>query len=455
MKSFSVIVTAHNDSETIVAALQSVDNAVSFFKTTQDAHGEVQAEIVVVDDGSRDDTYERLQRFTDGKSDYQIIRREQSSSPSCARNTGASMSSADVLFFLDADDLFLENHIAACVAAMEEPNVGFVKTGVLTSDPVHPEWKTRIENSIVINLCVRRDCHMQIGGFPDYHLFRREGEQFVPEMDLFFKVEDIFYNQTLTHCFVGQKLGIDSVKYCRHPGNSFDQQYDSFLRPGEHSGEADEEKRFRFKMAQQIVNWKLKQRQRSSPPDGFTADWFSHNIPVWEQLLGEYKNQPEIVFLEIGSFEGRATRWLLENVLTHPTSKIVCVDTFEGSDEHAAMNLTGLYDRFCSNIRPFARRVKTYKETSLQALAKFQQAQTRFDFIYIDGSHRAIDVLTDATLSFPLLKKGGILLFDDYEYPIGESRQEKPTLAIDAFLQIYQPQFDLLHKGYQVAVRKK
>jgi hypothetical protein len=31
-----------------------------------------------------------------------------------------------------------------------------------------------------------------------------------------------------------------------------------------------------------------------------------------------------------------------------------------------------------------------------------------------DGSHRARDVLEDAVLSWPLLKVGGIMLFDDY-----------------------------------------
>ena len=38
----------------------------------------------------------------------------------------------------------------------------------------------------------------------------------------------------------------------------------------------------------------------------FTQDWFSHNIPVWEQLKGLLSGEPgERGFLEIGSFEGR------------------------------------------------------------------------------------------------------------------------------------------------------
>ena len=37
-----------------------------------------------------------------------------------------------------------------------------------------------------------------------------------------------------------------------------------------------------------------------------------------------------------------------------------------------------------------------------------------FDFIYIDGSHQAPDVLLDALLGFKLLRTNGVIAFDDY-----------------------------------------
>jgi hypothetical protein len=33
-------------------------------------------------------------------------------------------------------------------------------------------------------------------------------------------------------------------------------------------------------------------------------------------------------FLELGSYEGRSTVWMLESLLTHPQSHITCVDPF-------------------------------------------------------------------------------------------------------------------------------
>jgi len=39
----------------------------------------------------------------------------------------------------------------------------------------------------------------------------------------------------------------------------------------------------------------------------------------------------------------------------------------------------------------------------------------KFDYIYIDGSHLYEDVKADIENSWPLLKKGGIMVCDDYE----------------------------------------
>lgn len=66
----------------------------------------------------------------------------------------------------------------------------------------------------------------------------------------------------------------------------------------------------------------------------FTSDWFSTNIPLWKKLLQNYKDKPNLKFLEIGSYEGRSAVWLMENILTQENCTLTCIDTFEGSAEH-------------------------------------------------------------------------------------------------------------------------
>ena len=65
-----------------------------------------------------------------------------------------------------------------------------------------------------------------------------------------------------------------------------------------------------------------------------------------------------------------------------------------------------------------------------------------FDFIYVDGSHQAPDVIFDAVMSFKLLRKNGIIAFDDYLWfeknlPHGKDLNRCPKPAIDAFTSIF------------------
>jgi hypothetical protein len=61
----------------------------------------------------------------------------------------------------------------------------------------------------------------------------------------------------------------------------------------------------------------------------FTDDWFTDRIPTRTKELKEFKDKPDVHYLEIGTFEGRSALWALENILTQPTSKITIIDAFE------------------------------------------------------------------------------------------------------------------------------
>src|SRR5262249_21937360 len=61
----------------------------------------------------------------------------------------------------------------------------------------------------------------------------------------------------------------------------------------------------------------------------FTQDFFSANADVWNLNLARFKNLPNLHFLEIGSYEGFSTCWLLKNILTNDSSRLTCIDTFD------------------------------------------------------------------------------------------------------------------------------
>ena len=189
----------------------------------------------------------------------------------------------------------------------------------------------------------------------------------------------------------------------------------------------------------------------------FTQDWFHWAPAVWEQLIPLVPDRLNL--LEIGSFEGRSAVWLAENMV-EDEGNIQCIDTWEGGEEHSNGEMTGAEERFLHNMNVFEakhpnRAIIQIKDTSTRALARFFEKEYSYGFIYIDGSHIAKDVLTDACMAWPLLKQGGIMVFDDYMWGNPRDILHRPKPAIDAFINLFAEEVDVIHLGYQAVVRKK
>lgn len=186
----------------------------------------------------------------------------------------------------------------------------------------------------------------------------------------------------------------------------------------------------------------------------FTQDWFSGHVPAWSGLFAPLAGRPGLRGLEVGVFEGRATCWLLEHVLSGAGSTIDCVDTFEGSEEHAAMGVAvdGLRERFEANVRPWAGRVRVHAGPSGEVLRRLDGP---WDFAYIDGSHDAHDVLADAILAWPRVADGGLVIFDDYGWDQHARPERNPRLGVDAFLNCFAGRYEIVHFGWQVALHKR
>ena len=179
----------------------------------------------------------------------------------------------------------------------------------------------------------------------------------------------------------------------------------------------------------------------------FSTDWFSHNIPLWRRILEPYRGKPDLRYLEIGVFEGRSVTWMIDNVLTHPSSELVAVDLFVIPDDLEARFRANL-ER--SGFRGRATVIKGRSQVTLQQLPL-----EYFDIIYVDGSHALDDVLTDMTLSWELLAEEGIMILDDYRWKWDLADDLLPLGAVDAFVNAFWKKIEVLHKGYQYVVRKK
>lgn len=173
----------------------------------------------------------------------------------------------------------------------------------------------------------------------------------------------------------------------------------------------------------------------------FAYDWFSPHIPVFQRSLEHLVGKP-CAALEIGTHEGRSATWLLDNVLTHPDARLICVDLFEQPNLASNLAATGAAGKAQVRIG--------YSHDILRGLPC-----NEYDFIYVDGSHWACDVLEDSVMAFRAVKVGGIIGFDDYLWDDPMFNQHgTPKIAIDAFLQCSAHKVEVLEHAYQVWVRK-
>ncbi|WP_322418577.1 class I SAM-dependent methyltransferase [Mesorhizobium huakuii] len=186
-----------------------------------------------------------------------------------------------------------------------------------------------------------------------------------------------------------------------------------------------------------------------------STDWASRFFPLWATLFQSRRDEALDV-LEIGSWEGRSAIFFLNYF---GKCRLTCIDTFGGSPEHALRHkssdqLAHVEQRFDSNLAAFGERLEKIKSPSSQALARLITDERRFDIVYVDGSHHSADVQSDAVFSWPMVRDGGIVIFDDYEWTLLADEVERPKLGIDSFLSVHAGQYRELYRGEQIIIQK-
>jgi len=187
----------------------------------------------------------------------------------------------------------------------------------------------------------------------------------------------------------------------------------------------------------------------------FSSDWFTKKSPAWAEALKDYAGKPNVQYLEVGVYEGRAVAWMLENILTHPTSHVTGIDIFIGELSQGSFDFEPESLKLYEDNAIAAGgegRLTTYAEFSQNILRKLPL--NYYDIIYIDGGHSGKSVLEDAILAFRLLKVGGVMIFDDYRWFRTAPRLNRPGYAIDIFHEFYGDQFEMIHNETQFLLRK-
>ena len=146
----------------------------------------------------------------------------------------------------------------------------------------------------------------------------------------------------------------------------------------------------------------------------YTNTWFEVGKNNWEKLFALKKPQK---ILEIGCYEGRATCFIIESCASFGEVEIHCVDPWLETEKtnYGGGSMSKVEKRFDHNtsisLEKSAGKTKLVKHKAESVIVCSELICKghlgSFDMVYIDGSHTAPDVLTDAIFAFHLLRSGG------------------------------------------------
>lgn len=178
MKDVSVIIPVYNRPEKVCRAIESVKRQTKF---------DVIREIIVVDDGSTDETIQAIQNYAADNTELPIILIQQENhGAACARNHGMLVATGYYIAFLDSDDMWLPNKLQIQLDLLHlNPNIDFLGGGdsdaplVIGLKKTPKLYRASLRDMLIKSfpttpsVIFKRSIFLEIGGF-DENLRRYE-----------------------------------------------------------------------------------------------------------------------------------------------------------------------------------------------------------------------------------------------------------------------------------------
>ena len=171
-----------------------------------------------------------------------------------------------------------------------------------------------------------------------------------------------------------------------------------------------------------------------------TTNWLkTKKLRFWFSALEPLRNTNASI-LEVGAFEGRSAITFLEAL---PRSRVTTVDLFDEPEIEA---------RCRSNLAPYGDRVEIIKMRAVAALEML--SDRKFDVIYLDAEKARAGTFAHTALAWPLLKIGGIMIWDDLKWEGAVPPDQRPGCAITLFCSAFKSCLSILHEDSQLIAQK-
>lgn len=188
----SIVIPVYNCAPVLLRCLKSIDYA--------------DAEIIVVDDGSTDESATVVKDYIDTHPNVRLIQKENGG-VSSARNMGVDEASGKYLMFVDADDYLASDGIAKVIDLAEKEDADIVKYKIVCVGNDDPVDKASIgQYQMFSEIICGKGVALQRYDISDYHVvdavFRRSvisenGIRF--QTDLLLREDDVFMGMFYCH----------------------------------------------------------------------------------------------------------------------------------------------------------------------------------------------------------------------------------------------------------------
>ena len=183
----------------------------------------------------------------------------------------------------------------------------------------------------------------------------------------------------------------------------------------------------------------------------FSNKWFLNNFDIFNFFLPKEKNS-KFDYLEVGCFEGLSSFFVLSEYKAVNAILLDIWDMPNPNSKTLSHNFNSIEKAFDNNLSGF--NFTKIKDDSVVAMRKLFKQNKSFDFIYIDGSHNGEDILSDAIEAFKILKKEGLIFFDDF-LQYDKNRALQSYDGIEKFLNLYSNYLKIEYFQNNLVVRKK
>ena len=183
----------------------------------------------------------------------------------------------------------------------------------------------------------------------------------------------------------------------------------------------------------------------------FSNKWFLNNFYIFNYFLPKDKNA-KFDYLEIGCFEGLSSLYVLSKYNAVNAFLIDVWDMPNPNSKTLSNNFDKVEKAFDENLSDYT--FTKVKDDSVISMRKLLKEDKSFDFIYIDGSHNGEYILSDAIEAFKILKKDGLIFFDDF-LQYDKSRDLQSYEGIEKFLTLYSNFLKIEYFQNNLVVRKR